>query len=303
VQKLGGSYVKNLRTSERNDATIIIPCYNYGQFVSEAIDSALHQTLPPTQIIVINDGSIDNSKEVIDRYKDNPIIKIIHKKNGGVIETKNLGIELSKTYWTVFLDADDKLSVNFLKRTIEMSKNGMKDIVYTDMNLFGAVTDVFKAKPFSFHTLLKTNYINNSALIKTTLLKQIGGYKPEMNHGLEDWELYISLVEIGAKPQYLPRALVSYRQHDKSLSRNQSTLNREKELIGQIKHLHRQSYRKHGYYKTVTLHGLKLLAYAIRYPGIVLVMLKAIPAATKNAAGFIYYKGLTYLHKKLGLID
>ena len=302
VQQLSGSYTKHIKSEGHSDATIIIPCYNYGEYVAEAITSALEQTIKPKKVIVINDGSTDGSKDIINQFKDNPLTEIIHKKNTGVIDTKNFGIRLAKTYWTVFLDADDKLAKNFLEKTIKMSRNGAKDIVYTDMRLFGAVEDTFKARSFSIHTFLKTNYINNSALIKTTLLKQTGGYKKEMDHGLEDWELYVTLVEAGAKPQYLPLALVKYRQHTGALSRNAGATSREKQLIGQIKYLHKSFYRKHGYYRTTIWHGLKLIAYTVRYPGLIVVILKAIPSGCKRALSHIYGKGLAYIQKKIGTI-
>lgn len=302
VQGIGGSYTDSLKASEHTDVTIVIPCYNYGEYVSEAIESALNQTVLPKKIIVINDGSTDNSKQIIDKYSNNKLVDIIHKDNSGVIDTKNLGIKLSRTYWTVFLDADDKLSITFIEKTLKMSRNGSKDIVYTDMRLFGAVDDTFKAKSFSVHTLLKTNYINNSALIKTSLLKQVGGYKTEMSHGLEDWELYVTLVEADAKPQYLPLPLVYYRQHKGALSRNANVIYKEKQLILLIKSLHRSFYRKNGYYSTIAWHGLKLVIYTLRYPGLIVVLLRAIPSGIKQALTHIYGKGLQYLQKKLGVI-
>jgi len=300
VQKMGGSYIDKLRENERGDVTVVITCYNYGAYVAEAIKSVLDQTVQPKQIIIIDDASTDDSTKVIYRFKKNPLITTVYKKkNAGVVDGKNLGIGMSKTYWTVFLDADDKLSSKFLERTIELSRHGAKDVVYTDMQLFGAVNDIFRAKPFSVHTLLKTNYINNSALIKTTLLKQVGGYKAEMHHGLEDWELYITLVEAGAKPQYLPLPLMQYRQHEGALGRNIGTLHREKELIGHIKRLHRGMYRKNGYYRTIMLHGLRMLAYCVRYPALVFVMLKAIPSGLKQAVSYVYGRGLAYVQAKV----
>lgn len=300
VQSLGGSYTDSLKVAEHNDVTIVIPSYNYGEYVAEAIDSALTQTIAPTKIIVIDDGSKDNTKAVLDGFKHNPLIEITYKANSGAIDTKNLGIKLSKTYWTVFLDADDKLSKNFLERTLKTSKKGLYDIVYTDMRLFGAIDDTFKARPFSVHTLLKSNYINNSALIKTSLLKQVGGYKKEMDHGLEDWELYITLVEAGAKPKYLPLPLVRYRQHEGSLSRNAAGYHKEDELIRQIKALHLGFYRKHGYYRSIALRAFVMLGYVLRYPGLVIVLVRSIPHAIKEALSYVYRQGLAYISNKTG---
>jgi GT2 family glycosyltransferase len=300
TQKLGKSYVDGLRAYSHTDVTVIIPCYNYGRYVTEAIESALSQTLPPKEIIVINDGSTDDSKIKIDKFKKYQNIKIIHKENTGVVDTKNIGITLCKTYWTVFLDADDIIGKTFIRDTIRASKNGKVDIVYTDMRLFGSINDLFRAKPFSIHTLLKSNYINNSALIKTSYLKQNSGYNRAMNHGLEDWELYISLVEKGAKPFYLPIPLVKYRQHDNTLSRNASVIKNEKNLRKQIRDLHRGFYKTNGYYTTVILHGLRLLFYSIKYPRTILVLMRSIPRAMREAVYLSYNAGIKYIDQARG---
>lgn len=303
VQKLGGSFVPLLASYAPRDVTIIIPCYNYGQYVAEAIESAINQTVKPKQVIIINDGSTDNSQRVIDQYRRNPLVKIVHKANSGVIDTKNLGIKLSQTYWTVFLDADDKLYGTFLEDTLDMTSHGRRDIVYTDMLLFGAVNDIFRARPYQPYTLIRSNYINNSALIKTSLLKQVGGYKSEMKHGLEDWELYITLVEAGAKPQYLALPLVKYRQHPGAAGRNMSGLSRDDELNEQIRRLHPTFYSRHSYFKTIGLHTLKFGVYSIRYPKTILVVIVSTPQGIKRAVGYIYGRSLDYISSRIGSVE
>lgn len=298
IQRMGGSYSDKLWLNERTDVTVIITCYNYAEFVGEAIDSVLKQTLLPKKILVINDGSTDNSKQVIDAYRDNPLVEIIHKPNTGIIDTRNLGIKLSKTYWTVFLDADDMLGKTFIKDTISVSENGRYDIVYTDMLMFGAFNDIFRARPYSPSSLITANYINNSALIKTSLMKQIGGLKPEMSVGLEDWEMYVSLVEIGAKPFYLPVPLVKYRQHHQILSRRAGYAHLEKELFKQMRDLHPGFYRKNNRHLRLALHGLKLLWYCVRYPGVIVAMLRAIPGASFQALRYMHAKALDYVKQK-----
>lgn len=298
VQKMGSSYSDKLWCNKRTDATIIITCYNYGKFVGQAIDSALGQSLPPRKIIIINDGSTDNSRKVIDSYKNNPLVEIIHKVNSGIIDTRNLGIKMSRTYWTVFLDADDKLAKSFLKDTIKKSRNGRYDIVYTDMRMFGAFDDIFKARPFSAHTLIKANYINNSALVKTSLMKQIGGLKPEMEIGLEDWEMYVSLVEIGSKPKYLPLPLVKYRQHTGAQSRRTGYAHLEKSLSRQMRNLHRSFYRKNNYSLALLVRGLTLIVYTVRHPGLVIVLLRAFPGSIFQALKYLHHQAMLYIKQK-----
>lgn len=301
LHRTKGSYIEKLRACAHTDVTIIIPCYNYGQYVAEAIESALAQTIAPKEIIVINDGSTDNSRSVINQYKHNSKIKIVHKKNAGVIATKNLGITLSKTYWTVFLDADDTLSRAFLELTLVASSNGKLDLVYTDMRLFGAKNDIFKAREYQVHTLLKGNYINNSALIKTSLLKEVGGYKSDMKHGLEDWELYVSLAEARMRALYLPYPLVNYRQHKGAMSRNMHTIEREKELYQQIRGLHKGFYRRNNYALVMMRKFFELILYSIRYPTVPLVVLYMLPRALKQFSSFLYREAVSHARKKIGI--
>ncbi|MEX0748993.1 MAG: glycosyltransferase [Candidatus Saccharimonadales bacterium] len=238
IMPLGETYNNHLNEYEPRDATFIIPCYNYGNYVQEAIDSALRQTIPPKKVLIINDGSTDNSRAVIDTYKDNPLVEIIHQQNKGVVATKNLGIEKTSTYWTIFLDADDKIENDYVEKLINTAHSGGYAIVYTDMKVFGATNDVIKARPFNIRSMLQRSYVHNSSLIKTSYLKQIGGYKEEMRDGVEDWELYLTLYEAGAKFGYHDEPIFSYRYHDSSMSRNTQVAKREMEFYRRIAGLH-----------------------------------------------------------------
>lgn len=302
VLKLGPSYNDKLDSYKPQDVTVIIPCYNYAEYVGEAIQSALSQTVQPKSIIVINDGSTDNSLEKIKKFKDNPLVTIIDKKNEGVIATKNLGIKLSRTYWTMFLDADDTLDQDAIRTMLkDIQEEGPVDVVYSDMKLFGAVNDYFRAKPFQAHSLLTQNYINNTTLINTTNLKRSGGYKEEMRGGLEDWELYITLFEQGARFRYTPYALVNYRQHDTAVTSRNSEM--QDVAIGRqhyalIKSLHAGTYKK---YKSPLrsfgriANGLYIMA---KHPGVILVLIKATPGGIKQGLRHMLHSARVYLQDK-----
>jgi len=225
VLKLGSTYSSLLEGMSRpQDVTVVIPCYNYGKYVSEAIESALTQSHTPYKIIVINDGSTDSSKKVIDKYKDNPIIEIIHKQNEGIITTKNLGVKLSETYWTIFLDADDKLDSTYIEKLLHSARETRADVVYTDMRLFGATSSVVRFPQYNRLGIWGGNYVHNSALIRTDLLKEVGGYKYEMANGYEDWELYISLSELTDRFTHVAEPLLWYRQHGQGGRNHQADL-------------------------------------------------------------------------------
>jgi GT2 family glycosyltransferase len=112
------------------------------------------------------------------------------------------------------------------------------------MRYFGAREGKLIAGGHSFNRLLGGNYIHNSALISTRFLKEIGGYNPAMKGGYEDWELYISLAESGAKFAYVPKAILNYRQHNIQ-SRNINAELTAKTLHDLVKSLHPQTYKNY----------------------------------------------------------
>jgi len=111
--------------------SIIIPVYNKAAFVEETILSALGQTYPYTEIILINDGSTDDSLKILKRYqqKDPHKIILIDQENQGVSKATNRGIKESKGEYIQFLDADDILSPDKIQRQIDLIKDNEKDVV------------------------------------------------------------------------------------------------------------------------------------------------------------------------------
>jgi len=284
VSKLGTSYVKHLGAHKPKDVTVIIPAYNYAQYIDEAVDSVLAQTLLPKKIIIINDGSTDNTRDVIKKYAHNDLFEVINKPNSGVIETKNLGLQKTRTYWTLFFDADDLLRPDFLEKTVDHALETGSDVTYTDMELFGQGVDhnqVFHAGAFRISRLIRKNFIHNSSLISTSLLKQVGGYKPIMKDGLEDWELYLSLAEQGGRFCYIPEPVFKYRQHASSLSRNGAVLQKEKELYNLLLSLHPGLRKYTSRTRRWTLTLLKGGWSFIVHPSLWLVLLRALPKACK----------------------
>ena len=223
ISKLGNSYT-NVINKHRpgNDVTVIIPSFNYRAYLKDAIHSVINQSHRPARIIVIDDGSSDGSEELAKSIDAKSIdYEVIAKKNEGVVATKNLGIKMSSTTWTIFLDADDTLEPNYLKETLNNAIKLKSDVVYTDMQYFGAKDGVFSADSFSHQRIIEGNFIHNSALINTTLLKRTGGYKTVMHDGYEDWELYLTLAENGATFSKCTTTHLNYRQHIGGMSRNE----------------------------------------------------------------------------------
>lgn len=300
VLKLGPSYINKIRSYKPTDVTIVIPCYNYGNYVKQAIDSALAQTMKPQRIIVINDGSTDDSKQVIDSYKNNPLVEIVHKRNSGVIGTKNLGLSMVGTYWTIFLDADDILDKDYIEKTVELANKNSYDIVYTDMEYFGAVKDIFRSQPFNIFPMLQRNFVHNSALTKTSLAKQAGGYKKEMKDGLEDWDLFLSLYEVGGRFGYLPEHIFKYRQHEGALSRNKNVETQEDKIYRILISMHPGLFKHMSPARRRILRAFRFLWSFVRYPGLFIVVVASIPKAVTAGARAVLHEVRTYKSAKEG---
>src|ERR1035441_690125 len=108
-----------MTTSHLPSVSVVIDNYNYGRFLGEAIDSALNQTYPNVEVIVVDDGSTDNSREVIASFGDR-IITVL-KENGGQTSALNAGFTASRGEWIYLLDSDDLFNTNKVQRISELA--------------------------------------------------------------------------------------------------------------------------------------------------------------------------------------
>ncbi len=111
--------------------TAIIPTYNSAKYITEAIDSVLNQTYANIEIIVVDDGSTDNTENILSNYVNKNKIIYVKKKNGGPGSARNLGIKLANGEYIAFLDADDMWEKNKIEKQLSMALSSSSDLVYT----------------------------------------------------------------------------------------------------------------------------------------------------------------------------
>jgi glycosyltransferase involved in cell wall biosynthesis len=207
--------------------SIILPCYNYGKFLPEAFKSLFSQTYSNWECIVVNDGSTDNSKEVIDSFaREDERIKVIEISNSGVSVARNTAILNSRGSLLFPLDADNKLFPECLERCLkEFQRNPDVKLVYSETELFGDASGLWNLPSFDYRTMLEYNMIDNSCLFLREDFDRVGGYRLNMINGLEDWDFFIALLEPYSKEQIIKIAepLYYYRVTDSS---RRSTLNK-----------------------------------------------------------------------------
>ncbi len=115
--------------------TVIIPVYNAEKYIAECLESLINQTYKNLEIIVINDGSKDNSGTICDQYKEKDSrIQVIHKENGGVSLARNSGLEIAKGKYIAFVDGDDYLDKEYFEKMLKILKEKQVDIVLCGFN-------------------------------------------------------------------------------------------------------------------------------------------------------------------------
>lgn len=205
------------------DISIIITTFNYGEYICECIRSCLIQKENNlrVEIIIIDDGSIDNTEELINEFFETQV-KYFKINNSGIEKASNYGFQLSKGKYFVRVDADDKLSFNFL---YEVSKylNNNYDFIYSNYSKIDKNGNFMKEiilPPFSKSEIFQRgDFLASGTLYKSSLLKKYGGYNTKTkNCGLENYEFIIKLISLGYVGFRIPKLLFFYRIHGKNLS-------------------------------------------------------------------------------------
>lgn len=199
--------------------SVIIPCFNQGQFVDEAVASVLAQTYRDFEIIVVNDGSTDEATNRKLAAYDCPQVRVLHTANQGAAGARNVGIAASKGDYLLPLDADDRIAATYLEKAlVAFDANARVGIVYCHAELFGDESGPWQLPPYRLSDILVGNMIFCSAFFRRADWEATGGYNPNMKDGLEDHDFWLSLIELGRDVYRIPEVLFYYRKHQGSRS-------------------------------------------------------------------------------------
>ena len=200
--------------------SVIIPCFNQGKFVEEAVDSVLAQSYPNFEIIIVNDGSTDKKTNQLLQSYNRPKTRVISTDNQGLAAARNSGIKTANGEYILPLDADDRIGPTYLERAVSfLDERPELGIVYCRAKLFGAVDTEWLLPQFSLQEMLLDNVIFCSALFRFEDWERIGGYDENLLHGWEDYDFWLSLLELGREVFQLPEILFYYRVASDSMVR------------------------------------------------------------------------------------
>lgn len=203
--------------------SVIIPCYNQGKYIKEAIDSVLNQTYKNIEIVIINDGSTDNSSQIISNLiSDKSNIKFIdNKENNGIIYARNFAIDEASGEYILPLDADDIIKPSYIEKAVKiLEERSDIGIVYGKVKFFGAKNSIWDLQKFDKEKMIFVNQIVCSALFRKEDFYKAGKYKDYMKKGCEDWDLWLSFIELGLGVYQIDEILFLYRQYKKEEHRS-----------------------------------------------------------------------------------
>lgn len=196
----------------KSKVSVIIPCFNQGEFLKEAVDSVLASDYKNIEIIIVNDGSDDGITEKVLESINHPLVKILHQQNQGLPSARNNGINASSGKYILPLDADDKIHPSYISKAVNILDNEQDvGVVYCDYKLFGDYHSSVIVPVLPPLTLLLRNIYVVCSMFRKDDCQKVNGYKDEMKDGYEDWEFWVSMLENGVKFKKINETLFYYR--------------------------------------------------------------------------------------------
>jgi glycosyltransferase involved in cell wall biosynthesis len=227
--------------------SIIVPVYDLGATLDEAVGSALGQTFAALEVIVVDDGSRDPAtRALLDRARW-PRATVIRAEHGGVCRARNLGLSRARGELVMFLDADDRLRPGAVEKTVAKldAEPGLTFVSFW-AQLFDGENWCWQPATCDLPSLLGECNLATCALVRRRAVEEAGGFDPAMELGHEDWDLWLRLVERGAAGAILPEILYDYRRRAGSRSSLADRGETYLEIFRVLVERHAGAYRTHA---------------------------------------------------------
>ena len=214
--------------------SVIIPSYNSGKFLNEAIESVVNQTYKNLEIIIVNDGSIDDTEKIAKEWqeKDKRVRYLKYQSNRGLPAARNTGIKNSQGDYLAFLDADDIWLPSKLETQLEKIKETKSDLIFSNWYIWSAKSNhkslaitkkIFLGSLNQSRLLclfIRRNLGNPStALLKKEKLFEVGFFDEEL-FSSEDYDLWLRFILKGGKISFINQPLIYYRKHSEQMTTN-----------------------------------------------------------------------------------
>ncbi len=227
--------------------SVIMPCYNDGKYIMEAIDSIGKQTYQNWELIIVDDGSDDEETKQIINEIQNPKIKVFHTEHLRPARARNYGIQKAEGKYILPVDSDDRIHEEYMEKAVKkIESNSQIGVVYCKAELFGEKNGPWNLPDYSFEQMLLDNIVFVTALFYKSDWEKVGGFNTSMAQGMEDYDFWLSILSIGREIYQIPEALFFYRIKPISRTTNfQDNCTQVQSTYRQIYYNHKEFYQKH----------------------------------------------------------
>lgn len=225
---------------------VIVPCFDLGRYLPEALASVAAQTYRDFEVVVVDDGSTEAvTLQALDDA-ERAGARVIRSENRGLSAARNLGIRSTSSPLVTCLDADDRVLPTFLEKSVAALES-RADIAFAShwLRTFGDEHTEWRPERCDLSALVDINTVNGAAMMRRECFDAVGGFDEEMRDGCEDWDFWLSVVEAGFAGAIIPEVLYEYRRRSDSMSRLMMEGEGHSRIYGRLAQKHSRSFRQY----------------------------------------------------------
>jgi glycosyltransferase involved in cell wall biosynthesis/GT2 family glycosyltransferase len=242
--------VKQKKSKKPAEACVLVTSYNYGDYVTDTLDSVKGQTFEVLDIVVIDDCSTDGSLKKISAWFDlnadrfNSFIVLKNTTNQDVEFSRNTALEYIESEYVFMLDADNIIYPQCIEKLFNAILLSKKDFAYSILERFGSEVRLINLIPWNIEQFQYGNYIDNMALFKRSIFEKVGGYDALGISGWEDFDLFIKIAEAGFSGCHVPEILARYRVHSLSKTQHIENIGKKDSLMFTLRRRHKDFFER-----------------------------------------------------------
>ena len=229
------------------DVSVVIPCYNDGKYIEQAVSSVEPERKPDVEIIVVDDGSDDPATlQILEKLRLQGV-QVMRSSHEGPSGARNMGIAKARGRYILPLDADDRIESAYIDAAKKLlDADDTLGIVYCHADLFGAEKGPWRLPDYSLDQMLIDNIVFVTAMFRREDWVRVGGFRTDMEWGMEDYDFFLSILELDRSICQLPDIYFHYRIRKKSRTeRYKRDFHQVEQTYERIYEHHRALYQKH----------------------------------------------------------
>ena len=230
--------------TENSLVSVVIPCYNYGKFIEEAIDSVLASTYQNIEIIVVDDGPTDPFTIELLKNLSKSKTRVIFQENQGLARARNNGISQANGEFILPLDADDKIDPTYIEKALYVLKQRPQlGLAYGYAQVFGSQYFLWETGKYNIEKLTRENIIPSCSLFRKSVWEKVGGYEND-RYQYDDWTFWLKLASHGYYGQLIPEVLFFHRKHPGQANMTDRLSEKHEEYYDKIKEKFPELFKK-----------------------------------------------------------